>query len=107
MAFPEVFFAHGDGVVRDPAARISSTTRYLSGAAYVDERYADVVVDRFVADSHRAVPPALGYDLTTVIRHCLRARRLWLVQNALVTLILLLGLVVFTAATASLIVAGV
>ncbi|MEU4424585.1 hypothetical protein AB0F81_28530 [Actinoplanes sp. NPDC024001] len=106
MMSQQSLFGHGDGAARDPAARISSATRYLSGAAYLDEWYAAAVVDRFVADRRRAVPPSLGYDLTTVIRHCLRARRLWLAQNAVVTAILLLGLVVFTAATATLVVAG-
>ncbi|MEV4639067.1 hypothetical protein AB0J80_17110 [Actinoplanes sp. NPDC049548] len=95
----EVGFGHGDGTVRDPHARMSSTTRYLSGAAYVDEDYADRVIQELVADSHRAVAPAIGYDVTTVIRHCFRAQRLWLVQNAVITGILLVGLVAFTSAT--------
>jgi hypothetical protein len=92
-------FSHGDGVVRNRAGRISSTTRYLSGAAYVDEEYAEKVVDELVASSHRAVAPSLGYDVTTVIRHCFRAQRLWLVQNAVITAILVLGLIFFTWAT--------
>ncbi|PRY33180.1 hypothetical protein [Pseudosporangium ferrugineum] len=92
-------FSHGDGTVRDPGARMSSTTRYLSGAAYVDEKFADDVIRELVADSHRAVAPAVGYDVTTVIRHCFRAQRLWLAQNAVITAILLVGLAFFTSAT--------
>lgn len=78
---------------------MTSTTRYLSGAAYVDEKYAEAVVDELVAHSHRAVAPALGYDVPTVIRHCFRAQRLWLVQNALIFGILLAGVIVLPGAT--------
>jgi hypothetical protein len=100
----EIDFSHGDGAPRNPGDRISSTTRYLSGAAYVDERYADLVIHELVADSHRAVAPSLGYDVTAVIRHCFRAQRLWLAQNAIITAILLLGLIAFTSATVTLLV---
>jgi hypothetical protein len=93
-------FSHGDGVTRDRGARLSSTTRYLSGAAYVDEAYAELVVDELVANSHRAVAPSLGYNITTVVRHCFRAQRLWLIQNAIITAILILGLVFLTWSTA-------
>ncbi|MGX6603602.1 hypothetical protein ACWKSP_15880 [Micromonosporaceae bacterium Da 78-11] len=92
-------FGHSNGVTRNPGGRISSTTRYLSGAAYVDEKYAEVVVDELVGESHRAVAPSLGYDVTTVVRHCFRAQRLWLVQNALITAILLVGLRFLTGPT--------
>jgi hypothetical protein len=103
----QVEFGHGDGVSRNPGGSISSTTRYLSGAAYVDERYADHVIRELVADSHRAVAPSLGYDVTTVIRHCFQAQRLWLVQNAIITVVLLVGLIAFTSATVFLLIIGV
>jgi uncharacterized membrane protein len=96
--------AHGDGgfghsAGRDRGGPLSSTTRYLSGAAYVDQKYAEVVVDEMVGESHRAVAPSLGYDVATVVRHCFQAQRLWLVQNALITAVLLVGLVLRTVPT--------
>jgi hypothetical protein len=85
----------------DPAhgGAMSSTTRYLSGAAYVDEKYAQQAVDELVGQSHRAVVPALGYDVSTVLRHCFRAQRLWLEQNFLVCAILIAGLCALRGAT--------
>ncbi|MFC6569233.1 hypothetical protein [Actinoplanes utahensis] len=90
-------FRHGppfDGRRPGPA---SSTTRYLCAAAYVSEEYADRVVEHLVADSHRAVSPALGYDTALVVRHCLRAQRLRLAQSAVVSVILTVGLCAFPA----------
>lgn len=95
-------FTHAYGVPKQAGAPISSTTRYLSGAAYVDQKYAEIVIDEMVGESHRAVAPALGYDLVTIIRHCFRAQRLWLRQNALLTLVLVAGAVLFTGPTLTL-----
>jgi hypothetical protein len=95
-------FSHADGGTRPAGEPLSSTTRYLSGAAYVDQKFAETVVDELVAQGHRAVAPALGYDIVTVIRHCFRAQRLWLAQNALLIAVLLLGAWLVTAATVTL-----
>jgi hypothetical protein len=92
-------FSHTPPTDPDAGDTRSSTTRYLSGAAYIDERYAQLAVDELVAQSHRAVVPTLGYDATTVLRHCFRAQRLWLEQNGLVCVVLILGLCVLPGAT--------
>lgn len=95
-------FSHAGGGPQPAGEPLSSTTRYLSGAAYVDQKFAEAVVDGLVAQSHRAVAPALGYDIVTVIRHCFRAQRLWLAQNALLTVLLLFGAWLLTEATVTL-----
>jgi hypothetical protein len=95
-------FAHAEGISRQLGTPLSSTTRYLSGAAYIDQKYAEIVIDEMVGESHRAVAPALGYDLVTIIRHCFRAQRLWLRQNALLTLVLVAGAIFFTGPTVTL-----
>jgi hypothetical protein len=95
-------FSHAEREPPPAAKPLTSTTRYLSGAAYVDQRYAEIVVDELVGQSHRAVAPTLDYDLVTIIRHCFRAQRLWLRQNGLLTVVLVAGLVVFTSATVTL-----
>jgi hypothetical protein len=92
-------FSHDDGATHHENDQISSTTRYLSGAAYIDENYADQIIDELVAGSHRAVVPAIGYDVITVIRHCFRAQKLWLTQNAIVTALLVVGSVISFQAT--------
>jgi hypothetical protein len=95
-------FRHAEGIPKQAGSPISSTTRYLSAAAYVDQTYAEIVIDEMVGQSHRAVAPALGYDVVTIVRHCFRAQRLWLRQNALLTVILLLGAFFCTAPTVTL-----
>ncbi len=67
-------------------------TRYLSAGAYLDERFRETVVDEVCRDPHRAVPPSFGFDLATVVRHCLRARRLVLLRDALLALLIVVGL---------------
>lgn len=84
-------FGHVDGGTPTDWEPISATTRYLSGAAYVDQGFAERVVDELVAQSHRAIAPTIGYDIVTVVRHCFRAQRRWLAQNALVVVLLLAG----------------
>ncbi|MGW3287173.1 hypothetical protein ACWDR3_21305 [Streptomyces sp. NPDC001002] len=51
-------------------------TRYLCAAAYVDEGFADRVVEGVLADEASAVAPSPGVDLVAVVRHCLSAQEL-------------------------------
>ncbi|MGW1955801.1 hypothetical protein ACWCPI_24140 [Streptomyces sp. NPDC001920] len=51
-------------------------TRYLCAAAYVDERFADRVVEEVLADEASAVAPSPDVDLVAVARHCLTAQDL-------------------------------
>ncbi|MEU1476978.1 hypothetical protein [Streptomyces sp. NPDC005760] len=51
-------------------------TRYLCAAAYVDEGFADRVVEDVLADAAGAVAPSPGVDLVTVVRHCLSAQEM-------------------------------
>ncbi|MCF1593514.1 hypothetical protein [Streptomyces muensis] len=51
-------------------------TRYLCAAAYVDERFADRVVEEVLADEASAVAPSPDVDLVAVARHCLTAQEL-------------------------------
>ncbi|MFF0655459.1 hypothetical protein [Micromonospora tulbaghiae] len=84
---------------------MSPTTRYLCGAAYRSERFADGVIAELVDDGHRAVVPTVGYDLEPVLRHCYHARHLWLLQNALISAILLIGF--FAATWSTVLLAGI
>ncbi|GGT15518.1 hypothetical protein GCM10010259_55510 [Streptomyces daghestanicus] len=51
-------------------------TRYLCAAAYVDEHFADRVVEDVLADETAAVAPSPGVDPAAVVRHCLAALEL-------------------------------
>jgi hypothetical protein len=51
-------------------------TRYLCAAAYIDESFADRVVEDLLADEAGAVAPSPGVDLVAVVRHCLTAQDL-------------------------------
>ncbi|MCT9081946.1 hypothetical protein [Streptomyces fulvoviolaceus] len=51
-------------------------TRYLCAAAYVDEGFADRVVDEVLADEASAVAPSPDVDLVAVVRHSLTAQEI-------------------------------
>ncbi|KPI14923.1 hypothetical protein OK074_8557 [Actinobacteria bacterium OK074] len=51
-------------------------TRYLCAAAYVDEGFADRVVEGVLVDEAGAVAPSPGVDLLAVVRHCLAAQEI-------------------------------
>ncbi|WP_435091332.1 hypothetical protein [Micromonospora aurantiaca (nom. illeg.)] len=98
------FFTHNPPRERQQAP-MSPTTRYLCGAAYRSERFADGVIAELIDDGHRAVVPTIGYDLEPILRHCYHARHLWLLQNALVSAILLVGF--FAATWSTVLLAGI
>jgi hypothetical protein len=77
-----------------PAPSLSTTTRQLCCAPYVDVGFANDVIREVVEQERRAVPPSYGFDLDPIVRHCLRARRLLLGRAGVVTLLLLIGLCV-------------
>lgn len=96
---PQPYFHHGERRAIGEPRPISPVTRYLCGAAYVDERFVERVIGELIEDEQRAVAPSYGYDLEPVVRHCFRARRLWLAQNAVLTAILIAGLCAIGGAT--------
>src|SRR5215469_10759671 len=82
------FFAHA---VRRATGLASNPTRYLCAAAYLNPDYANRVIGELVA-SHRAVAPSVDMDLGPVIRHCLQARKIALVRDAVLAFLLVAGL---------------
>lgn len=94
------YFHHGQSPPRQPP-RLRPQTRYLCGAGYLDEHFADQVLGEVIENEHRAVAPSYDVDLDPVVRHCFRARRLWLVHNALLTAVLVVawGLLLWPAAS--------
>ncbi|TDB81870.1 hypothetical protein [Micromonospora sp. KC721] len=58
-----------------PRPEASEATRYLCAAAHTDESFAERALAEAVDDDLRAVAPSVGFDLTSVLRHCLHARQ--------------------------------
>ncbi|HTT51970.1 MAG TPA: hypothetical protein VMH35_11270 [Streptosporangiaceae bacterium] len=102
-SWPSGFFTHAQGRA---AGKTTNATRYLCAAAYLNPGYAGTVI-RELVNSHRAVPPSVGMDLGPVVRHCLRARRLQLVRDLLLSVLLLLGLIISPTLMVFAIIAGV
>src|SRR4051794_26590839 len=75
-----------------PAGTLSTTTRHLCCAPYVDVTFANVVIREVVESERKAVPPSYGFDIDPVVRHCLRARRLLITRYAIVTALIVAGL---------------
>jgi hypothetical protein len=76
-----------DGPVRGPVGSVpGDVTRYLCAAAYLDEQFADRVVDDVLADEAGAVAPSVDVDLTAVAYHCLAAREKRYQRDKLLTI---------------------
>lgn len=61
-------------------------TRYLSAAAYLDSAFCHRAIRELVEDDpYRAVVPSYGFDVSVVLAHCLRARRLRLMWDLAIT----------------------
>jgi len=66
----------------------TETTRYLCAAAHLDRRYREDVLDATIRQTHRAVAPCYGVDLSVVARHAVLASRRALVRDAILTTLL-------------------
>jgi hypothetical protein len=66
-------------------------TRYLCAAPYLDGRFAAWVVDEILENELRASAPSYGVDVLPVVRHCVRARRLKIARDAVITAIVVGG----------------
>jgi hypothetical protein len=100
-------FHHGDAGEPPRHGPLSAITRCLSGAVYTVPGFADRVITKLLWDGHRAISPALDYDLEPVLRHAFQARRLWLAQHAAVTTILLTAFVFVPAPAVGLVLVAI
>ncbi len=91
---PMGFFSHQSKLPSD-AHRMTNATRYLCAAAYFAPWFTNKVIGELIA-SHRAVAPSHGIDLEPIIRHCLKARRMKLIRDIVLSVLLLVGLVTAT-----------
>jgi hypothetical protein len=86
------YFTHAAARPPEP---MSNATRYLCAAAYLDPSFSNRVIRELVG-SHRAVVPSRGIDLIPIVRHCLKARKMQLVRDVLLCVLLFLGLILAT-----------
>src|ERR1700745_2343900 len=66
----------------------TETTRYLCAAAHLDRRYREEVLDATIRQTHRAVAPCYGVDLSVVARHAVLASRRALVRDVILITLL-------------------
>ncbi|NJO31595.1 MAG: hypothetical protein HC874_31595 [Richelia sp. SL_2_1] len=52
----------------------TETTRYLCAAAYSNEEFCEHVINQTLNEDRQALAPCYGFDLPTVLKHCLIAR---------------------------------
>ncbi|MEU4425535.1 FHA domain-containing protein [Actinoplanes sp. NPDC024001] len=72
----------------EPGSARTETTRYLSAAVHLDRGFRSAVLDATVRETHRAVCPSYGVDLSVVARHALVAERRELWRDAALTVVL-------------------
>jgi hypothetical protein len=92
-AYP--FFGHAP---KRPAGPLNNATRYLCAAAYRDRTFANKVIWELIA-SHRAVVPSVNIDVGPVIRHCLHSRKIILIRDIVLAVLLILALIISPAPT--------
>lgn len=55
-------------------ASTDEPTRYLAAAVHLDDELADALVEEYLAEPKRAVPPSPGVDAVTVLREATAAQ---------------------------------
>ncbi|NKZ08014.1 hypothetical protein [Actinomadura latina] len=78
---------------------MEDATRYLCCAAHLDEDMSRRILKECLYEEHRAIVPSYGFDLRPVLAHCLEARRLRLIRDTVLTLVLVAGLLISWTAT--------
>ena len=101
-AFSDRFFQHSSRRSNNP---LTNATRYLCAAAYLNPLFANAVIWELLA-SRRAVAPSIGIDLGPVIRHCLNARRLQLIRDVILSILLVIGIFLATLPTIIILIIG-
>lgn len=71
----------------------TETTRYLCAAAYSNEAFCEQVIRQTIEQEYRAIAPCYGFDLPTVIKHCLIATKKRKKRNLIITSIFTLWLI--------------
>jgi len=72
-----------------PPSDNTSATRHLSAGAYIDPEFCLDALHQIYHQPSRMVAPSYGFDLVTVLGHCLRARYAMVVRDALIVSLLL------------------
>ncbi|WP_326559011.1 hypothetical protein [Micromonospora sp. NBC_01796] len=74
-----------------PVHRVSSATRHLSAGAYLDDRFRRASLNQVYHQVRRLVAPSYGYDVITVLDHCLRAAKMANIRDAIIVGLLVIS----------------
>ncbi|SCF49515.1 hypothetical protein GA0070216_13520 [Micromonospora matsumotoense] len=74
-----------------PPADLTFATRYLSAGAYLNPTFRDRCLREVYYQARRFTAPSYGFDLVTVLEHCLRARNLTMWRDGSIVLVLAVG----------------
>jgi hypothetical protein len=100
------FFRHRPLAPPPETVTLSEANRYLCAAAYLDDTYGQHLTAELIDNEHRAVAPSIGVDLGPVLRHCVQAQKLLLSRDALLTSLLMVGLVISPLLSIGLVIAA-
>ncbi|MGY0235050.1 hypothetical protein [Longispora urticae] len=67
----------------------NAATRHLSAAAYLDDDFCQLSLAEIYHQPRRLVAPSHGFDLVTVLRHCLHARTVTLIRDGALAALLI------------------
>lgn len=89
---PELSAASGREGVAGPAQH--DTTRYLCAAAHLNPEFTRRAVREVMVAEHRLPSPPVGFDLPTVLRHCVAARARSMYRDVAIVAVLVIALLV-------------
>lgn len=75
------------------AATYSAATRHLCAGAYLDADFRRTSLREVYYQAKRMVAPSYGFDLATVLLHCLRARNIAFFRDVALVAVMLVALV--------------
>lgn len=83
--------AHDEAVTEALPPLDTNATRHLSAGAYLDSEFCLTALREVYYQPKRVAAPSHGFDVVTVLGHCLRARRAMIVRDGLILSLLLLA----------------
>ncbi len=70
-----------------------AATRHLSAGAYVDEEFCRSSIVEVYHQPKRLVAPSYGFDLTTVLGHCLKSRKASMIRDIVIVSAIFVSLI--------------
>ncbi len=90
----------GSTATQSTTSSADRTTRYLKAAAHLDADFTNRVVDEYLSEPFRALPPSSGVDAAAVLQEAIAARRRHKARDSILLVLALAAIVISPVAFA-------